>query len=687
MLAGFWHYIPFVRIVIPMSIGIGINMFFPLALDINIICLSVCLLLLIVSWLITKQVIYNTLFGIFLHLSLYFMGVAIHNSHNHLNYSDHYSYQKSDRLLVEVIEPAQLRKNSVKCKLRVLKIYNGNISTDTEGLLLAYFKKDTSILSKIKYGTRLLIESNFKEIEAPKNPYEFNYKRYLGFNQVYKQIYLKENNYFIIDHEGGNVLWQLAYQAQSFFNVVLQQYIKDAGTIAILKALLYGYDDDIDPELIKAYSNTGTLHVLAVSGMHVGLIFWIINLVLRYFDKRQYQRMLKAIISIICIWAYSLLCGLSPSILRASVMFTFVAMGSSFKNKPNIYNTLAASAFALLLFDSNMLASVGFQLSFLAVFGIVSLQKYFKYWFSFNNWLMNEIWSITSVSIAAQIATFPLGLLYFHQFPVYFMASNLLIIPLTTIVIFLAIAMIILAALTGIIPFLSAATVAIAAITNFLIYITNYIVVFLEKLPFSFISGIHINELETILLFVIVAYFCNYFISKKQHLFKYALFGTLLFCSVHSYQNIKNYTQEFVCIYHIDKTFVMQIFQGNKSTLIADTSILHNADKFHFHLQQHIWACNIKQVDTIPYSAPISVKIKNTSFNIDKVLNNAAGINVFTLAPPESEINALPTNANVILSTKLKHKDAKRMTDLLNFKNIGVKNVRGNEAITLNLEF
>ena len=449
--------------------------------------------------------------------------------------------------------------------------------------------------------------------------------------------------------------------------------------------MLYGFDDEIDPELVRAYSNTGTLHVLAVSGMHVGLIFWLINLVLKYFDKRQYQRVLKAIISLIIIWAYSLLCGLSPSILRASVMFSFVAIGNMVKNKPNINNTLAASAFVLLLFDSNMLSNVGFQLSFLAVFGIVSIQKYFKQWFTFNSKIGNEVWNIISVSIAAQLATFPLGLLYFHQFPVYFIASNLLIIPLTTFVIFVAIAMIFMAGLAQLFSIFTYAAIALGWVVKWLIFITNIIVLWLEKLPFSFISGIQINEIETILIFIAVAYMCSYFITRKQYLAKLGLVFFILVFLVNAYEDYKIQHQKFITVYNINKTFAMQIFDGNKSILIADSTLLNDADKFHFHIQQHIWACGITDIDTIPYSNNLQISLNKTRLNIGK-----------TVLPDYTNIltqkTFIDTNlvknktASVIISSKLKANQAQTISKFLNFKNISVNNVMENGAFTFNIE-
>lgn len=685
MFAGFWHQIPFIRIVIPIIIGIGINLFFPIPIITISVLLSISLLTLFIIWKVFHYQFYNNVFGVFFNASLLLSGIALHSSHNHLNYQTHYTKTYGEYLVVEINEPGQMRKNSIKCKANVLQVISQGKSIPVDGNLMIYFEKDSTILAQLKYGTRIIIKNTSQEIKGPQNPYEFNYKRYLAFNQIYRQAYIPKNNFALIDQLGGNILWKIAYQAQAFFNVSLLKYVQGVNEIAISKALLYGYDDEIDPELVRAYSNTGTLHVLAVSGMHVGLIFWLINLVLKYFDKRQYQRVLKAIISLIIIWAYSLLCGLSPSILRASVMFSFVALGNIVKNKPNVNNTLAASAFVLLLFDSNMIANVGFQLSFLAVFGIVNIQKYFKQWFSFNSKIGNEVWNIISVSIAAQLATFPLGLLYFHQFPVYFIASNLLIIPLTTLVIFVAIAMIFMAGLAQLFSVFTYAAMALGWAVKWLIYITNIIVLWLEKLPYSFISGIQINEIETILIFIAVAYTCSYFITRKQYLAKLGLVFFILVFLVNAYEDFKIQQQKFITVYNINQTFAMQIFDGNKSILIVDSSLLNNSDKFHFHIQQHIWAHGITDVDTILFSNNLQISLNKMRLNIGKTVLPDC-INILT-QKTFIDTNLIKNNrASVIISSKLKTNQAQTISKFLSNKNINGNNVMENGAFTFNIE-
>ncbi len=349
--------------------------------------------------------------GLALNVFIFCFGLALHVSQKDILNPSHFSKYTSKYIEVRIIEPLLERKKSYKGLAEVVEVVDSNgISHKCIGKLAIYFQKDSSVISGIHYGDILLLRSNYKEAQPPQNPYEFNYKRYLAFNNIYHQSYLRLGDFIKTGISKKNFLFEFSYTAQQYFKDVLNKYVESKTEVAVSQALLYGYDDDIDADVVKAYSNTGTLHVLAVSGMHVGIIFWIISKLLIFLDKKRWGKILKAIISIVLLWIYSLLCGFSPSILRATVMFSFMIVGKLFKRDVNIYNTLATSAFVILIFDTNIIANVGFQLSYLAVLGIVTFQKTIYNWYQPKYWLVDQIWSITAVSIAAQIATFPVGL-------------------------------------------------------------------------------------------------------------------------------------------------------------------------------------------------------------------------------------------------------------------------------------
>ena len=194
---------------------------------------------------------------------------------------------------------------------------------------------------------------------------------------------------------------------------------------AVVSALVAGYTDDLDIETMKAFADTGTLHVLSVSGMHVGIIYYVLNLLLLFLSKHRYGNILRVLILLSFLWLYSMITGMSAAVMRSAAMLSFIIVGKSFNRYVNTYNIIAASIFFLLIMNPFTLMDVGFQLSYISVIGIIWLQPHIYSIFDFNTKWKDEIWKVVSVSIAAQIATFPLGIFYFHQFPNYFLPSNL----------------------------------------------------------------------------------------------------------------------------------------------------------------------------------------------------------------------------------------------------------------------
>jgi competence protein ComEC len=422
---SFWHHIPIVRLLLPFSAGIGISMFYPLPFTVCAIAFLSLFLLAVIIYFRLQQFNHRWVFGTLISLGMFWGGMALHQYRNEL----------LSELVIKINEQPVPKATSYKMKCKVLGAIDSNeTQTFAEGSLIVYVRRSTTAFP-YQYGEVLTLPmQKVKPVSPPQNPDEFNYKRYLAFNNIYFQAYLEESEFFPAWINEGNQVRKWVYDVQQYFKAVLLKCIGSQNETGVAEALLYGYDDDIDTETVQAYSNTGTLHVLAVSGMHVGIIFMILGLFLRFMDKTRQLKIAKGIIILIALWLYSLLCGLSPSILRATVMFTFIIAADLLNVRSSVYNTLAASAFVLLCIDPNMLANVGFQLSYLAVIGIVFFQPYIYDWYTAPNRVMDEIWKITAVSLAAQLVTCPIGLLYFHQFPNCFLFSNLIIIPLTTII-------------------------------------------------------------------------------------------------------------------------------------------------------------------------------------------------------------------------------------------------------------
>lgn len=588
---SFWHCVPFVRLLLPFLAGVATNM----ALFLNgfywlLACLFSLLVFFIISFFGKKYINYWA--GFWLIAVCFLLGGLLHAKCQQRIYSSHFSNQAASFLIVEIAEQPKLKTKSVKMVAKVLAVTDSlNNQQPATGNLLVYVERNL-VTEQLNYGQLLIIPARYNEVYTPQNPNEFNYKKYLSFNQIYHQCFVGSRQLVVTERVGGYAHYKLAYRLQDYIKNRLQTYVQSHREIAVAQALLFGYDDDIDPDLAKAYGNTGTLHVLAVSGMHVGLIYLIITFVLSPLLKLKRLKWLVHVLSFLLIWSYAVLCGLSPSVLRASVMISFFILAELIDRKGNSYNTLAASAMLLLLINPNMAASVGFQLSYLAVLGIIGVNPFLYRMLLFKSWLGNQIWQITCVSISAQLATFPLGLLYFHQFPLCFPISNLLIIPLVSFIIYAAIVLMVLG-------FIHPLAIAAGYVVKTLLAFTNTTVSWLEYLPYAYLNGFSISVLETGMLYFSIFCVVMYFIKPFKWLLAFSMAVFVCFSASRLVKTMQNQQQHDLTIYHIKQHTAMRLINGNKSILIADSALLADKDKMVFHLQQQAWHRQISTTDTL----------------------------------------------------------------------------------------
>jgi competence protein ComEC len=638
-----WHKVPVTRLLLAFASGIGTSMFYAFNLWVVVAFVGVFFIAFSLLPIYLKAYQQRWFSGFALFWLMYFIGVFTHIFQSDLSYASHFSYVPHAVTYVIIVDEQPVeRSKSFKIRTRVIScIDSSNQTHPSTGKLLLYISKNE--LNQLpNYGDVLLIEAyRIQEVSPPKNPGEFNYKRYLAFNHIYHQAYLKQEGIRNTQLNYGSKILSQIYAIQTHFTDVLNKYVISPNEVGVAQALLYGFDDNIDQETVNAYANTGTLHVLAVSGMHVGLILWILNTMLGFMNKHKQTLLAKRIIIIICLWVYSALCGLSPSILRATVMFTFIIVAQILNRNSNIYNSLSASCFVLLCYDANMLANVGFQLSYMAVIGIIFLQPLINNWYTPKWWIDKQIWAIISVSVAAQLATSPIGMLYFHQFPSYFLFSNLIIIPLTTGIIYASIVLLLVSWWEWVAAWLG-------WIIQQTIYITNQIVIYVEHLPASYINGIQINIMQSVLLYVIILLMVYYFITRYSSLFTFALLLILCFFGIQNTNLLHHKYQHKLVVYCISKNNAIHIINGQNSVLYLDSNIRFDANKFKFHLQQHIWQSGITHIDTLPNQNDWNVLTLNNT----KVLMSGSG----RIAPIPHDILIIRNNPHWETLEKLQPK-------------------------------
>ncbi len=409
-----------------------------------------------------------------------------------------------------ISEPFIGKPRSFKTTAKLTAIDLNNTWHPVTGNAILYFSvADSNSLPQ--EGDEIIITKNWQPIRNPPNS-DFDYERYCAFRDIHFQVYLKPKEYTRTGKTIKNIFYAVIQQMQRSVLSVFRRWVPGQKELGVAEALLIGYRDDLDKDLTKAYSNTGVVHIIAISGLHLGMIYGLLLAVLKPFRRKKGYQVLKPLIILLVLWGFSLLAGAAASILRSVVMFSFIVIGESLQRKTNILNTMAASAFCLFLYDPYFLWDVGLQLSYTAVLSIVLFMKPVYQLLFFENRLLNAIWQLNAITLSAQILTLPVVLYYFHQFPVLFLFTNFIAVPLSGIILYAEIAMLVFAA----IPFLNMVT---GKLISFLIAALNGFIERSNNLPFAVISDIRVSVLQSLLLYGIIASLATWLMQKKPKAF------------------------------------------------------------------------------------------------------------------------------------------------------------------------
>lgn len=593
MLHSFWHKVPLVRLLLAFATGILSAVYTspPMLISLMLLALS------ILSFFLAKHLSHSYRLrwipGLFINSAFVALGMLVHYLQQPEAETTHITHLKDVYCyLVTVDEEPLPQQKTSRFRVRVTgAITNTRKQIPGCGYILVQAAADT--LLTVHYGDVLCIMAGTtKPPPPPLNPMGFNYKEYLYNQHIFHQAFLTNQQVIHTGANRGQYWLKQVYAIQGFFSQTLARYLPGQTEAGIAKALLYGDDNSIDKETMSTYANTGTLHVLAVSGMHVSLLFYVFGQLLSWLSFSRISRLIKASLLLVFLWAYAVLCGLSPSILRATVMFSFIILGSLLERKGNIYNTLAASCLVLLFTNTNMLFNTGFQLSYLAVLGIVFFHPYINRWYTPSSWFHRQVWQIISVSIAAQLATTPISLLYFHQFPTCFLLSNLVVIPLTTIILY-GCMLLLLISWWG----------AGAAILGKLLYVaisfTNKVTFFMGALPYAYAEGIMVDALMTMLLYVLLFAFTAYFLLQRTAWLQLTLFSLLCLLTVSGYHYLRNQQQQLLVVYALRQQAVVGVVQARHMRYFTTSPIQQYQQKFNTAIRPHVWQLNPTTCDTV----------------------------------------------------------------------------------------
>lgn len=595
----------FVIILLPFTAGILISYrydFTKLNLLFLFLNISIFILLFIIRILYRSIKVYNHkhVAGILLNSFFFILGIQFCCYHKSPSAASYFTNVPGEYLRIKVISEPQIhnsilrfsaevlqvahllsdKKNSVKNRIaanrRLIKKQN------TIGCILIALRVDSLHPLQVSYGEVYIIPPQYKEIDPPYNPGEFDFQSWLANNNIHRQAFLRQHQMIPTGENQGSpvIRYSLALRQQEV--AIYRRLIKSDEAFAVASTLLLGYRADLSAETLSAYARTGTIHALSVSGMHVGIIYLVLEWALQFMNRNTGRKIGKAILILMLVWFYTLLTGCSPSVLRSAIMLSAFILARSWNRNTNSYNILAFSAFCLLLYNPFWIFDAGFQLSYLSVAGLLYLQPKIQGLLYFRRKWLQQLWSLICLSLAAQIATFPFSIYYFHQFPVYFIFSNLFITLPITLLMYIGIVLLLFPCGW------------IAVIFERLIIFTNRGLDFLSHLPYSTVSGIWINKTEVLLLCLFTICLVTGLHRKNKPMF---LSSVLIFLAlqVHlAYDKMSLAHQRKIILFSLNKNYAAAFISSDTAVVVTD---LMASDKlFSFSIRPSLDKLKINQL-------------------------------------------------------------------------------------------
>ena len=634
MLPPFFHQTPFFRLLLPFIAGIVFGFYFEAPVKYYII---ICIFLMVVMgvflWKWKRRL--GWLHGAVLNLFLFFAGVCSVA----LRAFEPVQTSETGVWLVVVEEPPVERTNSMRATVRV-KADEHDVARDER--VMTYFRKD-SMSRLIRQGDMLVINATLNPVTNAGNPYEFDYKAYLARRQVGRSAFVESERWQHLDSYAQSPLFNFSNRIRNNLLDILRRSGLSGNELAVVSALTLGYRADLDDELRRAYSVSGAMHVLAVSGLHVGIVYMVLNTILLLFPFLKRAKWLRAIIQLSALWLFALITGLSPSVMRAATMFSFIAAGNALHRRAYIYNSIAASAFILLMVNPNNLLEVGFQFSYMAVIAIVFLHPLIYGLVSFKNIVADKAWNLACVSIAAQTGVAPLAMYYFHQFPTYFVFTNFIVIPAASVTIYGAVLLFVISPVKVVFELFG-------WLFDKFMYAVNFMIFFIEKLPGSVITQIRFAQWEIILAYVLIAGAGAWMLTKHKVAFFAMLVATVFWAAGATIRTANELQRQQLIVYNSQGNSLLQFVNGHENTVFyAARSETFNAAGF---LNNQLTAMQLAHGTYIPLDWALRTE-NETLFSDENFIQFAdKRLVIFTRDMPPQNAGQHAINTDIALLTQ-----------------------------------
>lgn len=563
---------PLARITIGFVLGILVTYYFKPNLLIVFSFLFLIVIAAVIAFFVAKREFANSIFfGVTTYFLAFYIGAStqiIHtNSFQQSNYSNSEAIFDKPHV-VTVIVREKLRSTAFND--RYIVIVNQIDYIVKTGRILLNVRKD-SLNHSFEIGSHLQLKESLYKSGPAKNPNQFDYGKYLEGKQIYAQMYADASELKMGSVVEKDVWYYTAkLRTKIIRNLEKAHFNKAELNVAI--ALILGQQQDISPDIIRDYQFAGAVHILSVSGLHIGFILLFVTFILKPFPNTRRGSFIKLIIILASLATFGLIAGLAPSVLRSVTMFSFVAIGMYLRRSTNIFHTLLVSMLLILLVQPSFLFDVGFQLSYVALFFILWLQPLLAELWTPKNVIVNYFWEILTVSFAAQIGAFPLSIYYFHQFPGLFFVTNLVIIPFLSMIMALGVLVMVLAAFDFVPLFL-------AKLLEWSIFILNKIINAIASLEQFIIQEIPFNWQLLVSVYLVLIATIIWFKKPSFNRLAMTLMSIIIFQI--SYFDIQRriQIQSELVIFNAKKSTMIAERNGKYITLYANDSILKTASK------------------------------------------------------------------------------------------------------------
>ncbi|MCR5192381.1 MAG: ComEC family competence protein [Bacteroidales bacterium] len=528
--------------------------------------------------------------------------------------AQHYSHSLNDSnwLLVKVSESPTKGRNSNHAVSEVLQVLDSNGATiHCRGKILLYISPDVSVA----YSDTLLLLASPSRPSPATNPHQFDYRRHLARKGITHTAYISNENIMVVGN-GSHGFRSAIHKLRTRLINAIHYSDLSSSQQGIAEALILGWDDDLSPETRSDFQRAGITHLLCVSGLHVGIVAMIVGYCLFFLGRRRWQRILRGCLQLLVLWFFVMLTGMAPGTMRAGLMFSLIVVGQMFLERPSTINSIAASAVILLVSNPMLLFDVGFQLSYSAVTGIVLFVRPLEQFLPLPSpdnkvgkmavWLVAKARTMLCVSFVAQMCTLPFTLLYFHQFPVYFLVANMVVIPFAGILLGSVIVMLAFSWLPWAFSVLSKLVGAELSATQ---WVTSTV----SSWPNAMLSNLYFDGFMFVLAVAIIVAMGWFLLRKKTICLASALLLASILVLHTRIVEARCASQRVFDIYNIGNRTAIEFFHGHDSYLVCDSITARHPYRIDFQTSGNLVFHktsnrHILPLDTTLYNDAIYVK-------------------------------------------------------------------------------